>query len=510
MEGEEERSEINGSFSKATIPKRIAIVAAGAVVNIIFGLAVYFILMSTSNTYVTNEINTVINGYAAQEIGLEQNDKIIEIDGKKIKNKYDLNKAMEKNNGNNINLKIERQGEILEYNVKPTEIKTKSTGIYLDENCKILTVEKGSSAEKSGLQANDKIIEVNNQKIEGNYSKIAEIIQEKDTDEILITVKMVENSTMKVTLGEVATTDDYMIIEYEVDVKDKNIEIENGYLDDVSFEIDRDIKIDGKEVNYTDEKGQFAYKESDNKVKVYDLINIKNKKLSDTYKLEVIVYDIYGNGDEIDADLALEDTNDESADEEIYDEEDTEEYVDETEADGLEEDSSEGGYEEVTIDSDEYYQAIENMDEETLIEEATSEEDSADDTTDEISSEDDISSESDKIGTITVKLNKADTNKNASIIKKNEKSTQDNVTVNVNTIIKTNSAKFITVETDVTGVTKEQIENDDLTNPENIQVAVLDKDGNTLNVGKVEESYLYDSEGNKTKSIRRTYSNNNG
>ena len=168
---------------------------------------------------------------------------------------------------------------------------------------------------------------------------------EKTEDEIN-TVKMVENSTIKVTLGEVATTDDYMIIEYEVDIKDKNIEIENGYLDYVSFEIDRDIKIDGKEVNYTDEKGQFAYKESDNKVKVYDLINIKNKKLSDTYKLEVTVYDIYGDGDEIDADLELEGTNDENADEEIYDEEDTEEYVDETEADGLEEDSSEGGYEE--------------------------------------------------------------------------------------------------------------------------------------------------------------------
>lgn len=327
---------------------------------------------------------------------------------------------------------------------------------------------------------------------------------EKKEDEIN-TVKMVENSTIKVTLGEVATTDDYMIIEYEVDIKDKNIEIENDYLDDVSFEIDRDIKIDGKEVNYTDEKGQFAYKESDNKVKVYDLINIKNKELSDTYKLEVTVYDIYGDGDEIDADLELEDTNDESADEE-----DTEEYVDETEADGLEEDSSEGGYEEVTIDSDEYYQAIENKDEETLIEESTSEEDSAEDTTDEISSEDDISSESDKIGTLTVKLNKADTNKNASIIKKNEKSTQDNVTVNVNTIIKTNSVKFITVETEVTGVTKEQIENDDLTNPENIQIAVLDKDGNTLNVGKVEESYLYDSEENEIEILEEDTTLENG
>ena len=83
MEGEEERSENEGSFSKASIPKRIAIVVAGATVNIVFGLLVYFILMSTSNTYVTNQINSTIDGYAAQEIGLQQNDKIIELNGKK-------------------------------------------------------------------------------------------------------------------------------------------------------------------------------------------------------------------------------------------------------------------------------------------------------------------------------------------------------------------------------------------------------------------------------------------
>ena len=57
MEGEDERSEKEGAFSKASIPKRIAIVIAGATVNIIFGLLVYFVLMSTSTTYVTNEIS---------------------------------------------------------------------------------------------------------------------------------------------------------------------------------------------------------------------------------------------------------------------------------------------------------------------------------------------------------------------------------------------------------------------------------------------------------------------
>ncbi len=45
MEGEEQASEAEGAFNKASIPKRIAIVAAGALVNIVFGLIVYFIIV---------------------------------------------------------------------------------------------------------------------------------------------------------------------------------------------------------------------------------------------------------------------------------------------------------------------------------------------------------------------------------------------------------------------------------------------------------------------------------
>ena len=45
MEGEVEASEDKGAFNKASIPKRIAIVAAGGLVNIVFGLMVYFILI---------------------------------------------------------------------------------------------------------------------------------------------------------------------------------------------------------------------------------------------------------------------------------------------------------------------------------------------------------------------------------------------------------------------------------------------------------------------------------
>ena len=47
MEGEDEESEAEGSFSKASVWKRMAIVVAGAIVNILFGILVYFILIST-------------------------------------------------------------------------------------------------------------------------------------------------------------------------------------------------------------------------------------------------------------------------------------------------------------------------------------------------------------------------------------------------------------------------------------------------------------------------------
>lgn len=46
MEEEEEHSDKEGSFSKASVWKRIAIVSAGAIVNIIFAIVVFFILAS--------------------------------------------------------------------------------------------------------------------------------------------------------------------------------------------------------------------------------------------------------------------------------------------------------------------------------------------------------------------------------------------------------------------------------------------------------------------------------
>lgn len=192
MEGEEERSEDSRSFSKASIPKRISIVVAGATVNIIFAVVIYFIISATSGTYISNEINSTINGYAAQSIDLKNGDKIVQIDNKKINNKADLDKILKKSKGEDLNIKIERENNTLDFTIKPTEVKTKVTGIYLDENCKIAAVEKGSSSEKQGIKSNDKLIKINNKEINGDRNKALELIGEKGVNTMLVTVERKE------------------------------------------------------------------------------------------------------------------------------------------------------------------------------------------------------------------------------------------------------------------------------------------------------------------------------
>ena len=184
MEGEDEQSDNEGSFSKASVPRRMAIVVAGATVNIIFAVIVYFILVSTSGTYISNEIDTIIDGYAAKEAGLQVGDKIIRINDEEIKSKYDLDEVMDENNGEELNVQVQRNDEILNFNIKPTEVKSKVTGIYLDDNAKIITTDKGSPAEKAGIENNDEILKVNGQDVNGSSDKVIEILNQSKEENV--------------------------------------------------------------------------------------------------------------------------------------------------------------------------------------------------------------------------------------------------------------------------------------------------------------------------------------
>lgn len=190
MEGEEEHSDKEGSFSNASIPRRIAIVAAGAVVNIIFAIIVYFILSTTTISNTSNIVSDVQEDYAAESSGIEVGDKILKINNKKVITSTDINEILNSSNGEEVTILIERNDEKLEIQLTPTEVKYKSTGIYLksleSNSTEIVAVSPGSVAENSGLQAGDEIIKINDTEVKGNPEKVIEILQNSETDRVKI------------------------------------------------------------------------------------------------------------------------------------------------------------------------------------------------------------------------------------------------------------------------------------------------------------------------------------
>ena len=197
MEGEEERSNEEGSFSKASIPKRIAVVAAGGLVNIIFAIIVYFTLISFTGNNVSNTIDSVMPDSGAEISGIQSGDKIVKIDNKNIHYKTDLDKALENYNGNNLEVVVERNEEKITYNIKPVEEKYNYTGIAIsesEENTKIAAIYPKSPAALQGLAVNDVIISLNNTNVENNTQKLVEEINKNIGEKIIFTVKRGEET----------------------------------------------------------------------------------------------------------------------------------------------------------------------------------------------------------------------------------------------------------------------------------------------------------------------------
>ena len=195
MLGEEERSEEEGSFSKTSIPKRIAVVVAGGLVNIVFGLIVYFVLVSTSGNYISNIVDTTVVNSAAQQAGIEQGDKIVKINNKTIRLKSDIDNELQKSNGNEIVLTVKKSNnEIQNIAVIPNKQINKSIGIYLgvqDENLssEIKQLYPESPAEIAGLQAGDKITKIDETDCNNDPQKIVSLISQSTNEKILVEIE---------------------------------------------------------------------------------------------------------------------------------------------------------------------------------------------------------------------------------------------------------------------------------------------------------------------------------
>lgn len=238
MEGEEERSDNEGSFSNASIPKRIAIVVAGAVINIAFAIIVYFGLMFSNDTNISTTIDNIIN---EEIVGiLEPNDEIVEVNSKKIRLKQDIDEIMQNVQNDELNIKIKRNGNIEEKTVKLKEEKIKQTGIYFSQvpvsnkATQIVQIDKESDAAKKGIKENDVITKVNGIDVENSLEKITEIIGKNESDNLTITV-LRENDELEFQIKQDEITRHYIGIEFKIAENTLNNRIYYGFWNTVDF-----------------------------------------------------------------------------------------------------------------------------------------------------------------------------------------------------------------------------------------------------------------------------------
>ena len=116
MEGEDETSEDDRAFCNKSPLKRLLIVAAGAIFNLILGLIIVAIILIPTDVFASTEIAAFDDNALSSQSGLSVGDKIIEVDGRKIYSTYDLSYAFTGVDDGSIDITVKRNGEKVELN----------------------------------------------------------------------------------------------------------------------------------------------------------------------------------------------------------------------------------------------------------------------------------------------------------------------------------------------------------------------------------------------------------
>ena len=122
-----DEKDIKRAFNHQHPLKRIAIVAAGPIFNLILAFCLYFCLFSFHGYDVsTSEIGKITDGFPAQKAGLKEGDLILSIDDNKIEAWEDIFETVRDKAGVPVNITVGRRDEILRFSLIPQESKGKN------------------------------------------------------------------------------------------------------------------------------------------------------------------------------------------------------------------------------------------------------------------------------------------------------------------------------------------------------------------------------------------------
>lgn len=117
MEGESEESDDDDSFAKKSVLKRIFVVVAGAVMNLVLGLVIVAIMVSTNSLIGTPSV-AKFDENAVSSSALQAGDTIKAIDGMRVYTATDVTTGLSRSTDDTLEMTILRDGKTMDIDVK--------------------------------------------------------------------------------------------------------------------------------------------------------------------------------------------------------------------------------------------------------------------------------------------------------------------------------------------------------------------------------------------------------
>ncbi|MEN0037100.1 MAG: RIP metalloprotease RseP [Cellvibrio sp.] len=191
------------AFNTKSVWQRIAIVAAGPAANFVLAIALFWVLLLQGQRDLIPLIDTVAPGSIAAQAGLEKGQEIVAVDGELTPTWQALNKALLNRLGETgtIRFKVaypdshfqyESDAQLVDWlrdSIDPDPIKGLGIGLQLPKIPAIAgEVVAGGVAEKAGLKAGDKIIQVDDLVIE-DWRTWVEYVRKHPGDSLQVSVE---------------------------------------------------------------------------------------------------------------------------------------------------------------------------------------------------------------------------------------------------------------------------------------------------------------------------------
>ena len=165
LEGEEEDSDDPKAFNNRPVWARFLVVIMGATVNIVFALAAFFIIYFSAGAYPTTVVESFTEGSAGEIAGIQVNDEIYKIDGKRMRTLSAITEYLRVNKGKPINVTVKRGNDKINYSVCPDVQETGLIGLTFDNNTAVIDdVSVDSPASEADFKKGDEILSINGNK----------------------------------------------------------------------------------------------------------------------------------------------------------------------------------------------------------------------------------------------------------------------------------------------------------------------------------------------------------